>query len=78
MSNIERNQRILALAQSEHAQAVVELLQHVMPREKLLGDNEYQTVVNAVKFDTRAETIESVFVFLDNVKKGEINISTMQ
>ncbi len=76
--NQSRNQRIIALAQSEHGATVVELLNYIAPREKLLGETEYATIVNAVKFDTRADMIEAAIVLIDNIKKGEKDISNMQ
>ncbi len=65
-------QKIIQLAQSEHAPVVIEILKQVVlgKAKNLVGDSEYATVVNAVTFDVQQDIIVSVIKLFESVKDG--------
>lgn len=71
--NQTKKQLKIALAQSEFAPIVIELLRECMDQTELVGDSEYSTVVNAVRFDTQSEIIRRVVEHLENIRQGALH-----
>ncbi len=63
-------QKIVALCQSEHVPAMLNMLKRVSTANKLVGDSEFSTIVNAVKFDTQQDMIVQVLNLIESVKDG--------
>lgn len=68
--NVTARQKKIALAQSEHVEAVVAILQESVVRQKLVGDSEYATVVNAVTLDAQSQLIMDFVQAIDRIKQG--------
>lgn len=58
---------------SENVQVMIELIKMSIPQEQLVGDTEYATIVNAVKFDTRQNLILDIIKKVDFIKGGGLN-----
>lgn len=67
------NQKKIAFAQSAHIEAVITLLKECGGVQKLVGDSEYQTVVNAVTLDAQQEMITKFIGMVDSIKRGSLH-----
>lgn len=63
-------QKKIAFAQSEHVETVLLILKEISRQEKLVGDSEYETIVNAVTMDAQGEMIIRLINTIDFIKKG--------
>lgn len=63
-------QKKIAFAQSEHVETVLLILKEISRQEKLVGDTEYETIVNAVTMDAQGEMIIRLINTIDFIKKG--------
>lgn len=66
-------QQKIAFAQSEHVAIVVSILKECSRQQKLVGETEYATVVNAVTMDAQGDMIIKFINSIDFIKKGLIN-----
>lgn len=66
-------QKLIALAQSEHASSVVELIRLCRPNIPLVAGTEWQTIVNTITVDTHGTVMLGVADLIDRIRKGEIN-----
>jgi len=71
--NVTLKQKLIALAQSEHASSVVELIRLCRPNVPLVAGTEWQTIVNAITIDTHGTIMLGVANLIDSIKRGEIN-----
>jgi len=71
--NTTLKQKLIALAQSEHASSVVELIRLCRPNIPLVAGTEWQTIVNAITIDTHGTVMLGVADLIDRIRKGEIN-----
>jgi len=71
--NVTLKQRLIALAQSEHASSVVELIRLCRPNIPLVAGTEWQTIVNTITIDTHGTVMLGVADLIDRIRKGEIN-----
>lgn len=66
-----RKQKIITLAQSEMAPVVIELLRECRTTlMSVIADDEFHTIVNALKLEIEAELIQRVVIYMDNVRNG--------
>lgn len=66
-------QKKIAFAQSSHIEAVIALLREACRQQKLVGDSEYSTVVNAVTLDAQSELIIKFINQIDFIKGGGLH-----
>lgn len=66
-------QKKIAFAQSDHIEAVIVLLREACRQEKLVGDTEYATVVNAVTLDAQSDLIIKFINQIDFIKQGGLH-----
>lgn len=66
-------QKKIALAQSDHAPTIILLLKDLMKPIPLLGSSEYETLVNAVRFDTQSEILRGMVDYLEDIRKGSLH-----
>lgn len=64
------NKKKIAFAQSDHIEAVIAILKEASRQERLVGETEYETVVNAVTMDAQGEMIIKFINQIDFIKKG--------
>jgi outer membrane lipopolysaccharide assembly protein LptE/RlpB len=68
-------QKKIELAQGEYAPVVIELIKDLISKDQqvLIGDTEYETVVNAVRLDTHGTIIRGMVDYLESIRKGSLN-----
>jgi len=59
----------IEFANSAHVAIVIQILKECSRQEKLVGDTEYATIVNAVTMDAQGEMIIKFINSLDAIKK---------
>ncbi len=65
-------QKKVAFATSEHYQGAVELLKQSLTQvTSLIGDNEFQTVKNAMTVEFETDLIRRFVVAINNIRSGE-------
>jgi len=63
-------QKKIAFAQSDHIATVISLMKECAQQQKLVGDTEYETVVNAVTMDAQGAMIIKFINAIDFIKQG--------
>lgn len=66
------NQKKIQFANSGHLEAVLALLKDSSNHDKLVGDTEYETVVNAVTLDAQSTLIINFINAIDQIKGGSL------
>jgi len=66
-------QKKIALAQSEHASIVIELMRDCLSQTPLIADTEWQTIVNTVTLDTQSTMMKNMVDLLENIRKGSLH-----
>jgi hypothetical protein len=65
-------QKKMAFASSPHVEAVVQLLQECGGVPKLIGNSEFETVVNAATLDAQQNLITKFINTIDAIKQGSL------
>lgn len=63
-------QRKAEFANSSHIAIVIQLLRECSHKGPLVGQSEYETVVNAVRLDAQSDLINEFISQIDSIKKG--------
>jgi len=71
--NISLKQKKIALATSEHAPIIIELMKDCMSTNEIIDKTEWQTIVNAVKMETQANMLRSMVDYLEYIRKGGLH-----
>ncbi len=66
-------QKKIAFAQSGHLEAVLQLLKECGGVEKLVGDTEFETVVNAATLESQTTVITKLIAAVDAIKRGSLH-----
>jgi len=64
------DQRKIAFAQGADIANVIQILREGADQRPLVGDTEYETVVNAVRLDAQSDLINKFINNIDSIKKG--------
>ena len=73
-TNQSLKQRKIALAQSEHAPTVIELMKDCMDQvPALIADTEWKTVVNAITLDVQGKMLTTMVDHLEAIRKGALH-----
>jgi len=67
------DQRKIALAQSEHAPVVLELMKDCLSHKPLVADNEWETIVNTITLDVQSTMMKSMADHLEGIKNGSLH-----
>lgn len=67
------NQKKIAFAQSPHLEAVLAILKDACGEQKLIGENEFETVKNAIILDSNANLIKAFIGLIDHIKRGGLH-----
>lgn len=67
------NQKKMAFAASDHVAIVITLLQECGGVDKLVGDTEFATVINASTLDAQQNMIARFISMIDSIKKGVLH-----
>lgn len=63
-------QKMIAIAQGENAEVVIELMRSCIDQRKLVGDTEWSTIVNTITMEAQATMMQSVINKLEELRKG--------
>lgn len=65
------NQKAISFATSDHYAGAVEILKRVRTKlQSVLGENEFQTMVNALTLELEANLIQRFIVEIDSIRQG--------
>lgn len=71
MENQTANQKKIALAQSEHAATLIELMKDCTTKTDLIDEkSEWQTIVNTIRLDSEASMIRRMVDYLEKIRNG--------
>lgn len=66
-------QKKIALAQSEHAPIVIELMKDCIDQSPLVADTEFATVKNAITFDVQSTMLRKMVDLLEGIRQGNLH-----
>ena len=67
------NQKKMALAASEHAPVIVELMKDCMSQNPLIAKTEWETIVNAVTLEVQGTMLRSMVDLLEKIREGSLH-----
>lgn len=71
MEDLNLKQKKIALAQSEHAPIIIELMKDLTTKESLIDKkSEWTTTLNAVTLEVQGTMIKDMVDYLENIRKG--------
>ena len=71
MDNQTANQKKIALAQSEHAATIIELMKDCIDKTELVDrKSEWGTIVNTITLDAQSTMIRRMVDYLEEIRKG--------
>ena len=74
MEDQSLKQKKIALAQSEHAPVIIELMRDIMSQTPLIDDkSEWKTIVNTITLDTQSTMLRDMVDYLENIRKGVLH-----
>lgn len=65
-------QKKIALAQSEHASIIIELMKDCMSQTPIIDKTEWQTIVNAITLEVQGTMLRSMVDLLENIRSGSL------
>ena len=66
-------QKKIALAQSEHAPVIIELMKDCMSQQPIIAKTEWETIVNAVTLEVQGTMLRTMVDYLENIRKGSLH-----
>lgn len=63
-------QKKIALAQSEHASVIIEIIKDCLPQTPLVAGTEWQTIVNAVTLEAHSTLMLQVTDYINQIRQG--------
>jgi len=66
------NQKKIALAQSGASIVIIELVKDVLQQVPIVGNNEWETIRNAIIIDTSSTLLRDLIDHLENIKSGSL------
>lgn len=66
-------QKKIALAQSEQASVIVELVRDCMPRTPILAETEFKTLVNAITLEANSALLLALVEHIEGIRKGSLH-----
>lgn len=66
-------QKKIALAQSEHAFTVIELMKDCTSKSPIIADTEFKTMVNAITLEVEANMMMRVADYIEEIRKGVLH-----
>jgi hypothetical protein len=67
-------QKKIALAQSEHAPIIIELMKDCLTKTPLIAESEWKTIVNTITLEVQSTMIKNMVDYLEEIKKGNLHI----
>ena len=76
MDNQTAKQRKIALAQSEHAATIIELMKDCTNQTPIVVDTEWGTIVNAITLEVQGTMLKRMVDYLEEIRKGALHEPT--
>jgi len=74
MENQTANQKKIALAQSEQASTIIELMKDCTTKTELIDEkSEWQTIVNTIRMDAEGTMIRRMVDYLEAIRNGSLH-----
>ena len=75
MSESEQSlkQKKIALAQSEHAPVIIELMKDCLTQVPIVADTEWKTIVNAITLEVQSTMMRQMVDHLEGIRKGSLH-----
>ena len=67
------NQKKIALATSEHAPVIIELMKDCMIQVPIVADTEWKTIVNAITLEVQGTMLRMMVDHLEEIRKGSLH-----
>lgn len=71
--NLSLKQKKIALAQSEHAATIIELMKDCCSQTPLVAETEWKTIVNTITLDVQSTMLRTMVDLLENIRKGSLH-----
>jgi len=71
--NQSENQKKIALAASEHAPVIIELMKDCMSQTPIIAKTEWETIVNAITLEVQGTMLRSMVDYLEAIRKGSLH-----
>jgi len=71
--NQSLNQKKMALAASEHAPIIIELMKDCMSQVTILGETEWKTIVNAITLEVQGTMLRTMVDHLEGIRRGSLH-----
>ncbi len=65
-------QKKIALAQSEHASIILELIKDVTSKNPIIADTEFKTLVNAITLDVESSLMLRLADYIAEIRLGKL------
>ena len=74
MSESEQSmiQKKIALAGSEHATIIFELMKDCMSKNSIIGKTQWDTIVNAITLEVQGTMLKDMVDYIENIRQGKI------
>jgi len=66
-------QKKIALAQSEHAPTVIELMKDCIVQVPIIADTEWRTIVNALTLEIQSTMLRDMVDLLEKIRTGSLH-----
>jgi len=66
-------QKKIALAQSEHAPIVIELMKDCIVQVPIIADTEWRTIVNALTLEIQSTMLRDMVDLLEKIRTGSLH-----
>lgn len=66
-------QKKIALAQSEHAGTIIELMKDCTSKTPLIADTEFKTLLNAITLEVESNMIRNMVDYLESIRAGALH-----
>lgn len=66
-------QKKIALAQSEHAPVIIELMKDCMSQNPIIGKDQWDTIVNAITLEVQGTMLRTMVDHLEAIRKGALH-----
>jgi hypothetical protein len=71
--NQSLKQKKIALAQSEHAPTIIELMKDCTTQVPIIADTEWATIVNALTLEIQSTMIRNMVDHLEGIRAGKLH-----
>lgn len=63
----------MALAASEHAPVIIELMKDCMTQNPIVDETEWKTIVNAITLETQGTMLRTMVDHLEGIRNGSLH-----